>query len=76
MPTSEPLNAPSLSEAAAQIDPGSTKRAGRLGFGFLGVYATGALVETTINFTLTNFLLFYLTIVCGLPGTQADDIRS
>jgi GPH family glycoside/pentoside/hexuronide:cation symporter len=73
MPTSEPLNAPSLSDAATPMDAGSAhaKRATRLGFGFLGVYGSGAMVEVFINFVLGQFLLFFLTIVCGLPGALA-----
>jgi GPH family glycoside/pentoside/hexuronide:cation symporter len=59
---------------ASPAGEGHAARTQRLGFGFLGVYASGALVETTINFALTNFLLFYLTIVCGLPGTHAGAV--
>jgi glycoside/pentoside/hexuronide:cation symporter, GPH family len=46
-------------------------RAGRLGVGILSVYGSGSLVETIINFALNQFLLFYLTIVCGLSGALA-----
>lgn len=46
-------------------------RARRLGIPFLGIYGSGALVEVTINFALGQFLLFYLTIVCGMPGALA-----
>jgi len=43
----------------------------RPGAGLLGAYSAGALTETTINFTLGQFALFYLTIVCGLTGVEA-----
>ena len=43
----------------------------RLGAGLLGLYGSGAAVENVINFALGQFLLFYLTIVCGLPGVLA-----
>ncbi|MHB8528819.1 MAG: MFS transporter [Caulobacteraceae bacterium] len=39
--------------------------------GFLGLYGVGSMVEVLINFALNNFLLFYLTIVCGLSGAAA-----
>ncbi|HEY2482717.1 MAG TPA: MFS transporter, partial [Caulobacteraceae bacterium] len=64
--------APQVADTAA--GDAHTARSGRLGVGFLGVYASGALVETTITFALTNFLLFYLTIVCGLSGTLAGAV--
>ncbi|HXU99677.1 MAG TPA: MFS transporter [Caulobacteraceae bacterium] len=72
MAISETVNPPAAE--IAQADAGHAQRAGRLGRGLLGVYASGALVETTINFALTNFLLFYLTIVCGLSGTLAGAV--
>jgi GPH family glycoside/pentoside/hexuronide:cation symporter len=49
-------------------------RSRRLGIGILSVYGSGALVETTINFALGQFLLFYLTIVCGLSGVLAGAV--
>ena len=57
--------------ANASVQAAHTLRSGRLGFGMLTVYGSGALVETVINFALGQFLLFYLTIVCGLPGLLA-----
>lgn len=44
------------------------ERARPLGLATLGIYGSGALVEVMINFALGQFLLFYLTIACGLPG--------
>ena len=49
-------------------------RAGRLGMGMLSIYGSGSLVETVINFALGQFLLFYLTIVCGLSGVLAGAV--
>ncbi|HEY7901698.1 MAG TPA: MFS transporter [Caulobacteraceae bacterium] len=43
----------------------------RLGAGTLTLYGSGALVETVVNFALGQFLLFYLTLVCGLSGSMA-----
>lgn len=42
-----------------------------LSFRTKSLYATGNLVDTVMNAALTGFLLFYLTIVCGLSGTLA-----
>ncbi|HEY2177825.1 MAG TPA: MFS transporter [Caulobacteraceae bacterium] len=72
MAISETVNDPAA--AAADGAGAHAQRASRLGRGLLGIYASGALVETTINFALTNFLLFYLTIVCGLSGTLAGAV--
>jgi GPH family glycoside/pentoside/hexuronide:cation symporter len=57
--------------AAATPDSAHAQRTQRLKAPFLTLYGSGALVETTVTFTLSQFLLFYLTIVCGLPGTLA-----
>src|SRR5688500_11532275 len=35
------------------------------------VYAAGDVAEGGINYALATFLLFFLTAVCGLPGTLA-----
>jgi glycoside/pentoside/hexuronide:cation symporter, GPH family len=35
------------------------------------VYGTGSFVDVLVNAVLSNFNLFYLTIVCGLSGTLA-----
>ena len=35
------------------------------------IYGTGSFVDTLVNAVLSNFHLFYLTIVCGLSGTLA-----
>jgi GPH family glycoside/pentoside/hexuronide:cation symporter len=43
----------------------------RPGAGLLSAYSAGALTETTINFTLGQFGLFYLTMICGLTGVEA-----
>ncbi|MGH7023321.1 MAG: MFS transporter [Caulobacteraceae bacterium] len=50
---------------------GHPTRPARLGLGLLGLYGSGAAAENVINFALGQFLLFYLTIVCGLPGVLA-----
>ncbi|MGH6987184.1 MAG: MFS transporter [Caulobacteraceae bacterium] len=43
----------------------------RLKLRFIGLYGLGDAVEVMINFALANFLLFYLTIVCGMSGALA-----
>ena len=57
-----PVPAPARAQAA---------HGGRLGFGLLSLYGSGAMTEVVMSFALGQFLLFYLTIVCGLPGTLA-----
>ena len=58
-----------------KADPGAganhRARAGRLGAPLLSAYGAGAVVDTIVNFALGQFLLFYLTIACGLPGALA-----
>lgn len=49
----------------------SPPHAKRLGFGLLSIYGSGAMTEVVMTFAVGQFLLFYLTIVCGLPGTLA-----
>lgn len=65
------VNAP----ANADIDPKAAKArrgpVGRVGGPLLAAYGAGAAVDTTVNFALGQFLLFYLTIACGLPGSLA-----
>jgi GPH family glycoside/pentoside/hexuronide:cation symporter len=46
-------------------------RAKPLGWPLLGFYGLGGLGEHIPNYGLTHLLLFYLTIVCGMPGTAA-----
>ncbi|HEV7157116.1 MAG TPA: MFS transporter [Caulobacteraceae bacterium] len=58
-------------DAAAEPGAAHAERARPLGLPLLGVYGSGALVEVMINFALGQFLLFYLTIACGLPGAFA-----
>src|SRR5258708_24671436 len=71
------IGAPAIESVAATaggpLDPDAAHalRARRLGLGFLGVYGAGATVEVFITFALSQFLLFYLTIVSGLPGALA-----
>ncbi|HEY1449091.1 MAG TPA: MFS transporter [Caulobacteraceae bacterium] len=65
------VSAPVNESVQPDAGPGHAARAKRLGLGFLGVYGSGALVEIFITFALGQFLLFYLTIVCGLPGALA-----
>lgn len=57
---------------AAESAPATTRPAANsLSFRTKSLYATGNLVDTTMNAALTNFLLFYLTVVCNLSGTLA-----
>ncbi|WP_304190615.1 MFS transporter [Phenylobacterium aquaticum] len=56
---------------AAGEDANHTARSSRLGLGMLTAYGTGALVQDTANFGLNTLLLFYLTIICGMPGVMA-----
>jgi GPH family glycoside/pentoside/hexuronide:cation symporter len=46
-------------------------RSAKLKVGALSVYGSGALVENITTFAIGGLLLFYLTVVCGLSGTQA-----
>ncbi|HEX3407457.1 MAG TPA: MFS transporter [Caulobacteraceae bacterium] len=62
-----PILDPSLAPPADNHAARSTK----LGFGALGVYGAGALVENITTLIVGQLLLFYLTIVCGLSGTGA-----
>jgi len=55
---------------ASEATAADARRA-RLGTGFKILYGSGAIVEGITTAALTYFLLFYLTAVCGLSGTQA-----
>src|SRR5262249_33622919 len=43
----------------------------RLSFRAKTIYGSGALVEAVITAVLSSFHLFFLTAVCGMPGTLA-----
>jgi GPH family glycoside/pentoside/hexuronide:cation symporter len=44
---------------------------GRVRLPLLAAYGAGAGVDTIVNFAVNGFLLFYLTLGCGLPGSLA-----
>jgi GPH family glycoside/pentoside/hexuronide:cation symporter len=50
---------------------GGRRHAERVGFPILAAYGAGAGVDTIVNFAVNTFLLFYLTLGCGLPGSLA-----
>src|SRR5215472_3083157 len=50
---------------------GVQRHAERVGFPTLAAYGAGAGVDTIVNFAVNTFLLFYLTLGCGLPGSLA-----
>jgi GPH family glycoside/pentoside/hexuronide:cation symporter len=49
-------------------------RGGKLRFGTLTAYGSGMLVHDTLGIGLSSLLLFYLTLFCGLSGTEAGII--
>jgi GPH family glycoside/pentoside/hexuronide:cation symporter len=60
--------------APAAIPPPTTAAAGHdrpLTAREKATYAAGDVAEGGLNFALATFLLFYLTAVCGLPGSLA-----
>lgn len=53
-------------------EPSATgRKGGRVGAPILVAYGAGAGVDTIVNFAVNGFLLFYLTLGCGLPGSLA-----
>ncbi|HUZ12603.1 MAG TPA: MFS transporter [Caulobacteraceae bacterium] len=62
---------PSLDATLAPPAANHTARSTKLGLGALSVYGSGALVENITTFAVAQLLLFYLTIICGLSGTEA-----
>lgn len=44
---------------------------GRLGLPLIAIYGVGGLSEHVVAWGLSNLLLFYLTIICGLSGSSA-----
>src|SRR5580693_6790145 len=63
--------APPAAKPVGETGANHAERSGRLGFGMLAAYGSGALVADTTSFGLNTLLLFYLTIVCGLSGSAA-----
>lgn len=62
---------PRVTLTGSTISAQHAARAGRVGWGMLGFYGIGGMAEHVISFGLSNLLLFYLTIVCGLSGSAA-----
>jgi GPH family glycoside/pentoside/hexuronide:cation symporter len=60
-----------LVEPKATAPSNHATRAGRLGLPMLGFYGVGGFADNMAIFGLGHMLLFYLTIVCGLSGSQA-----
>ncbi|HEY1879502.1 MAG TPA: MFS transporter [Caulobacteraceae bacterium] len=63
------VNAPDFDQGPPAT--GRQKPAGRVGLPILAAYGAGAGVDTIVNFAVNGFLLFYLTLGCGLPGSLA-----
>ncbi len=63
------VNAPAEADTHSKPAPGRTS--GRVRFPLLAAYGAGAGVDTIVNFAVNGFLLFYLTLGCGLPGSLA-----
>jgi GPH family glycoside/pentoside/hexuronide:cation symporter len=63
---SSPIRESSISEKQRE-----DLRATRLGFGQKIGYAAGAMVDGVVNNVVNTFLLFYVTTVCGIPGSLA-----
>jgi GPH family glycoside/pentoside/hexuronide:cation symporter len=69
VPAAEPR--PPLDATLAPPSANHAARSAKLGFGALAVYGSGALVENVTTVAIGSLLLFYLTVVCGLSGTEA-----
>lgn len=52
-------------------DPSALARQAPVGVKFKLLYGSGGVIDGITTASLTYFLLFYLTTVCGLSGTQA-----
>ncbi|HEY1561668.1 MAG TPA: MFS transporter [Caulobacteraceae bacterium] len=63
------VNAPDFDQGPPTA--GGQRHEGRVGFPILAAYGAGAGVDTIVNFAVNGFLLFYLTLGCGLPGSLA-----
>ncbi|HEY2708113.1 MAG TPA: MFS transporter [Caulobacteraceae bacterium] len=61
---------PPLGDASTASTDNHAARSAKLGFGALTVYGSGSLVENITTFAVGSLLLFYLTIVCGLSGSE------
>ena len=61
----------SASPPMVHDDTSNSARKAPLGVKFKLLYGSGALIDGISNGALSYFLLFYLTSVCGLSGTQA-----
>ncbi|MFI4974040.1 MAG: MFS transporter [Caulobacterales bacterium] len=57
--------------APAKSAANHAARSSKLGLGALSIYGSGALVENFTTYAIGTLLLFYLTVVCGLSGTEA-----
>lgn len=69
-----PLKAAEPRPASGVTAPAAANHAARsikLGLGALSVYGSGALVENITTLVVGALLLFYLTIICGLSGSEA-----
>jgi GPH family glycoside/pentoside/hexuronide:cation symporter len=62
---------PTLPADAEPSQGSHSIRSRRLGLGPLAFYGSGAVVENITTLVVGQFLLFYLTIVCGMSGTAA-----
>jgi glycoside/pentoside/hexuronide:cation symporter, GPH family len=79
MSVSAPANDPPLTAAAPRPAPSAAPvtaanhaaRSSKLGLGALTVYGSGALVENVTTFVVGSLLLFYLSFICGLTGSEA-----
>ena len=81
MSVSAPANDPPLKAAEPRPSPvagvapptaaNHAARSSKLGLGALTIYGSGALVENITTWVVGSLLLFYLTIICGLSGSEA-----
>ncbi len=62
---------PILEGAMAPPEGAHQARRSKLGLGVLTLYGSGAAVENITTYGVGGLLPFYLTIVCGLSGTEA-----
>ena len=81
MSVSAPANDPPLKAAEPRPSPiagvasptgaNHVARSSKLGLGPLIVYGSGALVENITSLVVGSLLLFYLSFICGLTGSEA-----
>jgi GPH family glycoside/pentoside/hexuronide:cation symporter len=65
---------PPLARALTGAATNPAAKSGRLGWRTLGFYGVGGLAEQLPSFAESELLLFYLTIVCGMSGSEAGVI--